>query len=431
MLKNRKEIEERKLVGVNRVADPLKLKPGTFVSLENWIPAKRYKIKKKRGPELLVSTPNDISPLICGGVCPSEQPGAQELPIVCCYASDGWGDLTGNNAASLNYIAADQSFWHTVSEQAGTGSPYPPSSPKQFYLLEPVDPDGPSCDLQEITPVVAMPGGFTGGIEATQTAQAGRCGKSDEKSYVLHMASVSPTTYGAQPLMYCGETNGAVLLQSNLNCGAGGSPGTPWTKYGNDFFGVERCVATESLYLTKWDVSANGYDVASQRLTNNFVVDGSSSIPGLTQMVCLRSLHATANYLWALVVGDTGFSGPRIYQINKSTLAYIQHWEITDADWSNMYNFHVHSDDLIFIINNDGTNWRIGWFQPSTETTFEIDTLARQCVGDQIAITFSATAFLYRDNYFYLTSGGFGTGEANVLKLGPLLCPGHSSVPWE
>lgn len=430
MLRNRKNQEERNLIGVNRVADPTKLKLGMFESLQNWIPAKRYKIKKKRGPELLVSTPNTINPLLCGGICPAEQPGAQTLPVVCCYLSDGWEDLSDNNSAALNYIAADQSFWHTVGEQSGFGSPYPPSSPKKFYVLEPVDPDGPSCDLQEVTPV-ALPGSITSAnIEATQTAQAGRCGKSDEKSYILALAQINGGA--GQTTMYFGETaNVGVGLTSSINCGHGGAAGTPWTKYGNDFFAVWRCIATESLYLAKWDVSVGGDEVDFQRLTNNFVVEPDSSIPGLTQTVCLRSLHATENYLWALVDDDTGFAGPRIYQINKSTLAYIQHWEITDADWAGMYNFHVYSDDLIFIINNDGTNWRIGWFQPSTETVFTIDTLVRQCVGDQIAITFSATAFLYRDNYFYLTSGGFGIGDANVLKLGPLTCPGHSEFLWE
>ena len=44
MLRNRKDVEEKKLLGVNRVADPTKLKPGTFVELANWIPAKRYNI---------------------------------------------------------------------------------------------------------------------------------------------------------------------------------------------------------------------------------------------------------------------------------------------------------------------------------------------------------------------------------------------------
>ena len=91
MLRNRKEIEERKLVGVNRVADPTKLKPGTFQSLENWVPARRYKIKKKRGVEALVNEVELLTPLACAGCPDGALPEEQELPVVCCWdLTDGW-----------------------------------------------------------------------------------------------------------------------------------------------------------------------------------------------------------------------------------------------------------------------------------------------------------------------------------------------------
>ncbi|MFA6082660.1 MAG: hypothetical protein WC773_04630, partial [Patescibacteria group bacterium] len=81
MLRNRLEKEEPLLRGVNLVANPTKLQLGYFTSLQNWIPSKKYKIKKKRGPALLdgvtVGTPILTTPIPvdCGTttiiVCPT------------------------------------------------------------------------------------------------------------------------------------------------------------------------------------------------------------------------------------------------------------------------------------------------------------------------------------------------------------------------
>lgn len=49
MLRNRDEKEQKLIKGVNLVAKSTQLQLGYFVSLANWIPAKKYKIKKKRG----------------------------------------------------------------------------------------------------------------------------------------------------------------------------------------------------------------------------------------------------------------------------------------------------------------------------------------------------------------------------------------------
>jgi hypothetical protein len=67
MLRNRKDTEEAKLVGVNLQADPTKLKLGSFTSLQNFIPAKRYKIKKKRGCVALSGNETVTFPTDCDG----------------------------------------------------------------------------------------------------------------------------------------------------------------------------------------------------------------------------------------------------------------------------------------------------------------------------------------------------------------------------
>jgi hypothetical protein len=74
MLTKRVKNEESKLRGVNLAVSPLKLKPGMFISLENWIPGKLHKIKKKRGVvQLSSSVPTLRFPHACGfeGVPPS------------------------------------------------------------------------------------------------------------------------------------------------------------------------------------------------------------------------------------------------------------------------------------------------------------------------------------------------------------------------
>ena len=70
MLQKRTEKEEPKLTGVNIAVADIKLKLGKFVRLENWIPGKLNKIKKKRGVSVLTNTPPDVSlhfPCPCGG----------------------------------------------------------------------------------------------------------------------------------------------------------------------------------------------------------------------------------------------------------------------------------------------------------------------------------------------------------------------------
>jgi len=86
MLRNRTEKEEPLLRGVNLVANPTKLAFGYFARLENWIPSKKYKIKKKRGPELLTggggivtqphacdTTPTSSASFECDHDCPLGQ----------------------------------------------------------------------------------------------------------------------------------------------------------------------------------------------------------------------------------------------------------------------------------------------------------------------------------------------------------------------
>lgn len=78
MLRNREKQEEFKLRGVNLSAHPIKLRPGMFTSLRNYIPAKVYKIKRHRGVDLFTSDAVEITPPGPCGSCPTYI-GAQSL----------------------------------------------------------------------------------------------------------------------------------------------------------------------------------------------------------------------------------------------------------------------------------------------------------------------------------------------------------------
>ena len=431
MLRNRKEQTEPKLVGVNRIADPTKLKLGTFQTLQNWIPAKRYKIKKKRGVEALVdSPPAPVIPTNCG-VCAATVPEAQSLPAGCCYNSNGYGDLSNNNHGMLAYVASDGTFWHVATENTGFGSgPYPDATPaKTWYLLEPVDPtDTVDCLLQEATPLT-LPGGRTANFESTQTPQGGTCGKSDEKLYILRLANISPTVDpggGGQSSAWTifGENVGVNFIFSSGN---GIALGNAWCKFDDSFYAWESLGGVR--YITRWPLgNQTTFESAHVALTS--ALSGWSDATFSTESIDM--IHATDTYLYVLAHGpwSGGSSHHRIYQLNRSSLAYVQHWSLaSDPDFSAAWGIHAFDDDLLFIITGQ---WKIGYFLTATGATSVIGTLAQTCTQ---AGTAGGTAgqhgFHYSKSYFYLSYSGFGIGSTNVLKIGPLLCPGQTSVLWD
>lgn len=424
MLRNRKEQTEPKLVGVNRVADPTKLKLGTFQALQNWIPAKRYKIKKKRGVEALVdSPPTPVIPTNCG-VCISAVPAAQDLPTVCCYDNTTVWGLASDLSGSLNYVnPADLSFWATSGLGSGFGSgPYPDDPTIKWKLWA----SAAACALTDISSTLAVPfTGFTADIQASQAAQAGRSGHSDEKSYVLEMANVTPAFFsgGTEGTVYFGESSGAVPMLIDFPC----STTQVWTKYGSDFFSTIACSGSGNYDLARWPTtfSNNYYDQRTAIIRGNAAVVG-SPVQGLTTNTSLRDMFANANYLYVLVNGAE-YAHPKIMRINKSNLTFITSWELTDAAFSRARSIHVFSDDLIFILNwNDSTHsGSIGFLDTTTGDTLIIDSISG-CTGSSSFHASNTTGFHYANNYFFIGDDG-----GNVLQVGPLLCPGSPGVLWE
>jgi len=367
--------------------------------------------------------------------CPDSEPGQQTLAVVCCY--DG-NSVWSNPCGTISYVAADHSFWATSSEQSGFGQgPYPVSSPLMWRLWEP---DG-ACNLVDITATdaVPMPGGFTGGIGSTQAAQAGWCGKSDEKSYCLRQSSISPspepsatTHYG---FTYFGEQTGVgVFMGLTEPC----FTGTEWTKYGNDFYSLVDCSGANLGRLARWTMPLGGNEVLKRTLYLGGVPVPTAPFPGLTSLTNIHGMQATANFLYVGAYDSAGgHLNPKIFKLDKTTLDLIDTIEIDDANFFSdpsidFLNFHVFSDDLIFLLSTTavagGTDLHIGWVNPNTAVFTLIDTVPQTCIDFYAGSTSASqtSQFFYRDNHFWLSSSG-----GDVVKIGELLCPSDPTMPWE
>jgi hypothetical protein len=284
-----------------------------------------------------------------------------------------------------------------------------------------------SCGLDDISSTLAVPfTGYTANIEASQSAQAGRNGHSDEKSYMLHMSSVSPAFFnaGTNGSVYFGESSGAVPCLNSFPCGQLQA----WTKYGSHIYQVTDC-ATGGFFLQKWPIPfADNYsDVLVHIMDAGPVPAADSPVPGMAHGESLLDMHANANFLYILARG-VEFAHPKICQVDKDDLTFIQSWDITNTDFaSNAQSIFVFSDDLIFILGwtpstHSGT---IGFLETATGTTTTIGSVSG-CTNDSNFHGSNTTGFQYANNYFFIADDG-----GNVLQVGPLVCPGNEDLPWE
>lgn len=448
MLRNRKDNEQTKLTGVNRVADPGKIQLGTFESLQNWIPAKRYKIKKKRGVAQLIDTPPaPIIPSNCGH-CVTAFPAAQTLPFVCCYSVDsGYGNVSSNHCGTLTHVDTDGSFWFTVSENTGSfTTPYPPNLSTDYWYLLLGQAD---CTLTNISSSAVDFAGHTSNFTPA-TASSGVDGKSDEKSYLLSFGSLSPhLTIGGHDVGAAGAYFGTSTGVSFLNTDLFGSVNSiafacPWVKHGSYLYGPAESGGNR--YICRWPIPSPTGTFQDQQALMSTVFTGwndTAPIDNLTFNTYLRDMHATDNYLYVLGVGDGSYAftnapttGTRIIRGNKDFSSSSTFWSLT-GDWAATRNIFAFSDDLIFLFYRDSTidvKWHFGFLKTSDGSVTEIGSLGAVCTpaGNDTGIAQSGqTGFYYTNNYFYLSYVGFGFGLTNVAKVGPLLCPGSTDILWE
>src|SRR5215471_1982501 len=364
--------------------------------------------------------------------CPDAAPGAQTLAQACCYNNTLWVTPAGT-ASSLSHMPDDFTFWSTSSLQSGTGSsPYPISSPKDWYLWTPASPTGTDCTLTDITSSAVPPTPpHTITSFVTQGGNAGRSGKSDENSYVMSSIAGDLGNIGA----YFGQLSGFTPLIDSYNCTHSGSG--PWTKFGGFYYSNIWCIGSNQGYMKIWSVPGGIEQTTVATLWIGGVADGGSPLPGVNQIGQIFAMQATATALWVLKKAPTD-ANVKLCKLDKSALTLTTQYSITDSFWTDIgprcFNFDVFNDDLIFLIARDnsgpnaGTVFSIGWFKPSTNAFFRIGTFTTACSIPGAATTSSSgtSAFFYKKNYFFV-----GGDTGNVLKLGPLVCPSNPALAWE
>lgn len=401
-------------------------KEDEFFWLENIMRVAPHKLHSVPGPRTIQSFPAPSN------TCPDDAPGAQALAQVCCYDNTLWVFPQGT-ASSLSHIPDDFTFWCTSSLQSGTGStsPYPVSSPQEWYLWTPTAPTGPSCALTDITASAPLPFPHTITSWVTQGAQAGRSGKSDENSYVLGTIGGD---LGHPYAAYFGESSGFTPLIDTFNFAHSGLDS--WTKYDGFYYSHIWSSTGNIAYLTYWAVPS-GVHVLVKLLWSAGVADPSSPLPGVNNNDQILAMQANADALYVLKKAATDTTA-KLCVIDKTTLVLQTQYTLSAGGWpdlANCFNFDIFSSNLIFLItkNTSGnsdihTVFTIGWFKPLTNTFFPIGTFTTAC-SQPYSVTTSpsgTSAFFYKKNYFFV-----GGDAGNVLKLGPLVCPSNPNIPWE
>src|SRR5262245_31028865 len=288
----------KQLQGMNTQNQREAVPEGQFAWLENIQPI---------GPGNLHSIPGRASAVVRippNNQCPETEPGAQALPTVCCYDSNGFGDLTGNDNGMFAHADDDGNFWHCPTLNSGFGSgPYPVATPSRtWYLLQPTSPGDtsspPDCSLTDVTvaQAVALPGGMTADFQSTQTPQGGTCGKSDERCYRLNLANVTPNV--SVPLLgsfanvdaYFGETSGVTFTVNNGGPHGGGVAnsqfGNAWCKFDDHLYAVVVSGFAGAKQVMSWPIVGGRrgrfwpretvYDLADRRPSERHVARGRS-----------------------------------------------------------------------------------------------------------------------------------------------------------
>lgn len=384
---------------------------------------------------VLAPTPSPVSS------CADALPAAQALSVVCCYDSNGFKDLTGNDHGMFAHATATGNFWHTASLASGSGSgPYPVATPtRTWYLLEPVQ---GSCTLQEGNPI-ALPTGLTANFQSTQTPQGGTCGKSDERCYMLTLSEITPNivisgssggTF-ANITAYFGAATGVTFFTFYTGGGHTGVVTNAWLKHHDHIYAVGNTggFGPPNYVLASFPVpSPNGTVQDAQMALSNVIPSWSNSFDPLTSILMM---HATASFIYILVSAawDGGATEVRLVKVNRATLRYVSHWNLaSDPNFQTPWGIHCFNDDLVFLVQAGfgGNPWKFGYLQTSTSTTTVIGTVAQQCTNAGSGVP-GQNGFYYAKNHFYLSSSGSGSGVTNVLKIGQLMCPSNADIPWE
>ncbi len=339
------------------------------------------KIRLKATVHIATTTPPNCDPCVAW-----TNPGEQELDA---YTYDyrygiPIGTLGGNVSGQVNYIASlgdKEEFIATIGNRSGFYTSYDHintigvriNNGSNWQVLRFVGERG-----ERVEPV-GLPFGYEASFN-TLDAHAGHSGHSDEFGYLMGFPISAPPGLPSNMAYFSYDSDEVTFLISPPSFVS--SPNS-WTKYEDELYGLNNNPG-----ITKWTISSNFLGV-------DYTAGGKTYI----------EVFATATYLW-------GLTSSEIVQLRKDTLEVITTYDISPITGSGE-SFFIIEDRAAYIRSNGGELYYISFDDPDT-IQFIFDT------------GFSGDLMHYRQGYFYFVphNFGFGSGLTQVVRVGPLVCPG-------
>ena len=397
-LRHRTEQEEPKLKGVDRARDSTKFKLGQFRTLQNWVPAHVYSIKKKRGVELLDSTGEVQIPGPCGGaVCLDATDRGQQVITAAAYFIQDLSlvapldPLDTNLRTSWGHISPTDEVYTMIGAATCAGG-------NMAYYDQCAQVNRFQTPAVLTHPALIDPNSMLPAINT-------RLGVSDEPVYAFSTSQDGffyyPEIDFVDSMFYSITTQ----LGGNLRWqGSGGEQGnSTFAKIGN------------TIYFNTYDNSLahpNRFNIAS------FLVSDGAAIltlwsTGLGAFV-IGYMHVTSNYLYAIgyLVDAMAVIIPFsacIKKIDRSNGNIVATFQLDNLP---IYHIAVVDDTMIYLIGT--LNGQIGVWYITNFTTLKF---LGHCVDSGLFSPFGHGRGAFVNGRLYWGQSGFAGYSCNINSI--------------
>lgn len=373
MLRQRKENETGKLYGVNLASADFKLQPGWFRSLQNWVPGKRFNLKKKRG---VASVPSALTEFELSNPCSCPDttvPLPQTLEQSDHYAID-----VGNDRTSWAYVGAGREIYVLrIVATCGGGNAHYDTCADLIHIL-----DGVQTIRNDLKP------------SNDHTAAANVvAGHSDEASFAFQNAS---------SLYYHSVPNQLRTICSSQS-GDGGFQVKAWCKHDTFIYCcINQTAFSNNKRVRKYNMSGTHIEFTDSLVGYSFI----------------NSMQANNDYLYALV--DTG-ANDLIVRMPTGSLSDPAD-EIIDTGLTDVSAFYVVSNSLIYFVNHPAASTVIGIYAWDGSSIITVDSSVTLQTG------YGSTGqqnvlHLIENSLYYGGDADDGTGQINIARIDLVLCP--------
>lgn len=376
-LQNRQDFETAKLHGVNEAADPSKLDIGWFTFLQNWIPAQRLKIKKKRGVDDVPTgdffTPN---PCVVPVVCTDATLRGQQIITI----SQAFTQQSGNRRTSWSYINDGEVY--TLIGDAGCGSGNMPITATCVSINHYTIDDGglPAASTHPPTEDAAVPFINT------------RLGSSDQPAWAA-------TTNAVAGIRIYYDLGATFVDYTTPSINFGGHAVDAWAVKENSVWAYIPCCLDGGPPNVEFAV----FDRTTGVKINDFTPFGSEN-------VAVANVQLTDNY--AYCVGTGAGSVIKIYKIDRSTGVIVSSLIVTDL----AVQYIAIVDDTLMYLLCSGNPCRIYYLANMTDLTY---------IGytqDIPVNPFGLGNAIFNNGKIYFGSNGFAGLGVDIAKI-EISCP--------